>query len=185
MERIKKESVSEVPGEILDELIKDEALKAVQACFQCGTCSGGCPSGRRTAMRTRKIIRKAIMSLEDVLKDEDIWLCTTCYTCFERCPRSVPVTDIIVKLRNLAIKKGYILAPHKALTHLLIEKGHGVPLGGTDNNWTKLREQYGLDPIPPTTHKCKEAVDEVKALIEDNKFDKLVGYEPKKAEVKK
>jgi heterodisulfide reductase subunit C len=184
MERIKRQGVSEVPDAILEEIIKDEALKAVQACFQCGTCSGGCPSGRRTAMRTRKLMRKAVMSMEDVLKDEDIWLCSTCYTCYERCPRSVPVTDIIVKLRNLAIQKGYILSPHKALTHLLIDTGHGVPIGGKENNWTKLRESYGLDPLPPTTHKHDEALSEVQTLVAEVKFDKLVGYE-KKLAVKK
>jgi heterodisulfide reductase subunit C len=184
MERIKRQTLQEIPDTILEELVKDEVLKAVQACFQCGTCSGGCPSGRRTAVRTRKIMRKAVMSMDEVLKDEDIWLCSTCYTCFERCPRSVPVTDIIIKLRNLAVQKGYILSPHRALTHLLIDTGHGVPLGGKDNQWTKLRESYGLDPIPPTTHSHDDAIREVQQLVADLKFDKMVGYPPKKEGVK-
>ena len=34
MERIKREAVTEIPDTILEELIRDEALKAVQACFQ-------------------------------------------------------------------------------------------------------------------------------------------------------
>jgi heterodisulfide reductase subunit C len=178
MERIKPDMVKKISNDITEELVKDEALRAIRACYQCGTCCGGCPSGRRTALRTRKVIRKALLGLDEVLKDEDIWLCSTCYTCAERCPRGVPTTDIIIKLRNLASQKGYIMQPHKNLTYLLIQTGHGVPLGGTDNNWTKLRAAYGLEPIPPTTHSHPEAVDEIQTLVKDLKFDKLVGYPP-------
>lgn len=185
-ERIKPDMIKRISSDITDEIIKDEALKAIRACFQCGTCSGGCPSGRRTPLRTRQIIRKATLGIEAVLKDEDLWMCSTCYTCYERCPRGVPTTDIIIKLRNMATQKGYILTPHRNLTHILIQTGHGVPLGGTDNNWTKLRASYGLEPIPPTVHSHPEAVKEIQVLIEDLKFDKLVGYppEPKPAEQK-
>jgi heterodisulfide reductase subunit C2 len=178
MERIKPDTLKKVTSEISDELVKEEALKAVKACFQCGTCSGGCPSGRRTALRTRKVIRKALLGMEEVLKDEDIWLCSTCYTCFERCPRSVPVTEVILKLRNLASQKGYMMKAHKDLSYLLIQTGHGVPLGAADSNWAKLRVSYGLNPVPPTTHSFPAAVKEVQTLIEDLKFDKLVGYPP-------
>lgn len=164
-------------GEIAEEIIKDEALRALGACFQCGTCSGGCPSGRRTALRTRKIIRKAILNMGEVLTDEDIWMCTTCYTCFERCPRSVPITNIILKIRNLAAQQGHMLETHKQLSHILIQTGHGVPIGGTENKWTKLRESYGLSPLPPTTHQHPEDIDEIAQLVKILKFDKIVGYE--------
>jgi heterodisulfide reductase subunit C len=186
MEKIKPDIILGVCNDITEELVKDEALKAVKACYQCGRCTGGCPSGRRTAIRTRQIIRKALLGIEDVLADDALWLCSTCYTCFERCPRSVPVTDVIIKLRNLASQKGYMKASHKALTHILMQTGHGVPLGGTDNNWTKLRESYGLKPIPPTTHSHPEDVKGIEELCKDLKFDKLVGYppEPKKEEKK-
>lgn len=176
MERLNEDIVRTFEGKIDTEIIKDEALKAFAACFQCGTCSGGCPSGRRTAVRTRKIIRKALLNMKDVLKDEDIWMCTTCYTCFERCPRSVPITDIIIKIRNLAVQNGNMLLPHKGLSHILIKTGHGVPIGGTDNQWTNLRVSYGLSPLPPTTHTHPEDIEEIKLLVKETKFDKLVDY---------
>jgi heterodisulfide reductase subunit C2 len=178
MERIKPGAIKKVSNEISDEIVKDEDLKKLRACFQCGTCTGGCPSGRRTAIRTRQIIRKAIQGLDEVLDDEDIWMCSTCYTCYERCPRSVPVTNIIIKLRNMATQKGKMMAPHKQLTYLLIQTGHGVPIGGTDNNWTKMRAAYGLPPLPPTTHSHPEAIKEIETLVKDTKFDKLVGFPP-------
>ena len=60
MEKIKPDIILGVCNDITEELVKDEALKAVKACYQCGRCTGGCPSGRRTAIRTRQIIRKEI-----------------------------------------------------------------------------------------------------------------------------
>ncbi|MBN2157661.1 MAG: CoB--CoM heterodisulfide reductase subunit C [Candidatus Lokiarchaeota archaeon] len=175
MEYIKRNRIDKISAKISEEIVKDD-LELIRACYQCGTCTGSCPSGRRTALRTRAVIRKALLGLDQVLDDPDIWLCSTCYTCFERCPRQVPVTDIIIKLRNLATQKGRILAPHKSLTHLLIDTGHGVPIN--DKKWNDLRESYDLDPVPPTVHKYPSAVKEVQTLVKSLGFDKLVEYKP-------
>ena len=184
MEHIEKSEkrILKISSEISDEIVKDD-LELIRSCFQCGTCTGSCPSGRRTALRTRAVIRKALLGIDQVLDDPDIWLCSTCYTCFERCPRAVPVTDIIIKLRNLATQKGKILAPHKALTHILIDTGHGVPIN--DKKWNDLRESYDLNPVPPTTHAHPDAVKEIQTLVKSLKFDKLVDYMPPGKEKKK
>ncbi len=179
MEYLKNDVIRTFSGDIEKEIIKDHALKAIGACIQCGTCSGGCPSGRRTALRTREIIRKALLNMDEVLTDKDIWMCTTCYTCFERCPRSVPITDIIIKIRNLAVKKGNFLEAHKYLSHILLKTGHGVPIGNADDKWAKLRVSYGLPPLPPTTHMFPEDIQEIAVLAKETNFDTLVGYPPK------
>ena len=182
MEKIHPEIISSVSNKISEKLLKDEALAAVTACFQCGTCSGSCPSGRRTAIRTRKIIRQALLGLEEVLSSDDIWLCSTCYTCYERCPRSIPVTDIIIKLRNLASQRGYMKPPHIKVTHILSETGHGVPLGTNEavpgNKWSKMRATYGLCPIPPTTHSFPQALEDCRIIMRATGFDKMVGLPP-------
>lgn len=126
MANIKHEVIRSVSNDVTAQLIEDEALKVVNACFQCGTCTGSCPSGRRTAIRTRKVIRKVLLGLDEAISSEDIWLCSTCYTCYERCPRSVPVTDVIIKLRNLASQRGFMKPAHVKVTHILSETGHGV-----------------------------------------------------------
>ncbi|MHA1111568.1 MAG: CoB--CoM heterodisulfide reductase subunit C [Promethearchaeota archaeon] len=182
MENISRKRINKISSEISDKIVADD-LELIRSCFQCGTCTGSCPSGRRTALRTRAVIRKALIGLDEVLNDPDIWLCSTCYTCFERCPRAVPVTDIIIKLRNLATQKGKILAPHKALTHILIDTGHGVPIN--DKKWNDLRESYDLNPVPPTTHAHPDAVKEIQTLVKSLKFDKLVDYMPPGKEKKK
>jgi heterodisulfide reductase subunit C len=88
------------------------------------------------------------------------------------------VTDIIIKLRNLATQKGKILAPHKGLTHILIDTGHGVPIGKKGEKWSQLRESYDLNPLPPTTHSHPKAVKEIQTLVKSLEFDKLVEYVP-------
>ena len=81
--------------------LKDAGYDA-NSCMQCGMCTASCLSGRWTAMRTRHIMWRAAHGDASVLEDPDIWLCTTCYACFDRCPRDLKVTDAIIELRNLA-----------------------------------------------------------------------------------
>ena len=54
----------------------DAGLEKLRACINCGTCTGSCPSGRRTAYRTRSVLRRALTGDESVLEDIDIWFCS-------------------------------------------------------------------------------------------------------------
>ena len=154
----------------------DAGLEKIRACINCGTCTGGCPSGRRTAYRTRSAIRKALTGDESVLEDIDIWLCSTCYYCYERCPRNIPVTDMIIKLRNIAVEEGHILDAHFGLANnIFYVTGHGVPADGEANQkWRDLRESFGLPPLPPTVHMHPEAVKECQELLKSVGFTELM-----------
>ena len=138
----------------------DSGIETVKHCFQCGTCSGSCPSGRRTPYKVRQIVRKC--------------LCTTCYTCQERCLRSVKIVEIIKKARNIAAHAGYMAKPHKMTGVFVMNTGHGVPI----NDATKaLRAKIGLPEIPPTTHAYPEALEEVQKICKITGFDELIGYD--------
>jgi heterodisulfide reductase subunit C len=154
----------------------DAGLEKIRACINCGTCTGSCPSGRRTAYRTRSAIRRALTGDESVLEDIDIWLCSTCYYCYERCPRDIPVTDMIIKLRNIAVEEGHILDSHFGLANkIFYETGHGVPATGDNNKqWRDLRESLGLPPLPPTVHTHPEAVEECQELMKSVGFRDLM-----------
>jgi heterodisulfide reductase subunit C len=162
----------------------DAGLEKIRACINCGTCTGSCPSGRRTAYRTRSAIRKALTGDESVLQDIDIWLCSTCYYCYERCPRDIPVTDMIIKLRNIAVEEGYILDNHFNLADkIFYETGHGVPANGEGNKkWQDLRVSYGLPPLPPTVHTHPEALKECQELMKSVGFRDLLDKIAKKKE---
>lgn len=153
----------------------DAGIETVKHCFQCGTCSGSCPSGRRTPYKVRQIVRKCLLGLkEEVITDDALWMCTTCYTCQERCLRSVKIVEIIKKARNIAAHAGYMAKPHKMTGVFVMNTGHGVPI----NDATKaLRTKIGLPEIPPTTHAYPEALEEIKTICKLTGFDELIGYD--------
>ena len=153
----------------------DAGIETVKHCFQCGTCSGGCPSGRRTPYKVRQIVRKCLLGLkEEVISDDALWMCTTCYTCQERCLRSVKIVEIIKKARNIAAHAGYMAKAHKMTGVNVIKTGHAVPINDTVK---ALRAKIGLSEIPPTTHADPKALEEVQKLCEITAFDELIGYD--------
>jgi heterodisulfide reductase subunit C len=144
----------------------------INKCIQCGNCSSSCPSGKFTAYRTRMVIRKAVVGYRDaVLKSEDIWLCTTCYTCFERCPRDIDVVKIIMAIRNIAVREGYILEPHKRVIMNLLKTGHAVPIDLANK---QRRKERGLPEIPPTIHESPKALKDLKTILAEAGFSKLM-----------
>jgi len=154
------------------QIFPKEELTHLSACLQCGNCVGGCPSGKRTAWRIRKIFRETLLGeKEKVLSDDDLWNCTTCYTCQERCPRGVPSTDIVRILRNLAVRNGNMKDNHKKVCEILLKYGHAVPV---NEQTKKNRKELGLDELPPTVHSYPEGLKEVLMLFEKTGFKELV-----------
>lgn len=79
-------------------------------CFQCGKCNATCPIRRFGAdYKPAQIVRATLLGLRDmVLSSDVIWLCAVCFSCTERCPQGVRLTDVIRAIRNLAVKTGHI-----------------------------------------------------------------------------
>ena len=182
VEKYLKKKVYKSTNSKIAQKFVDAGLEKLRACINCGTCTGSCPSGRRTAYRTRSVLRRALTGDESVLADIGIWFCSTCYTCYERCPRDIPVTDMIIKLRNIAVEEGYILDTHFGLANEAFYKtGHGVPANGEANQkWRDLRESYGLPPLPPTVHSYPEAIKECQELLKSVGFTELMENVKKK-----
>ena len=160
------------PNPKFEKEIADYGGAEVKMCFQCGTCTAGCPSGRRTSYRVRKLMRLAqIGQREEIINSEELWECSTCYTCVERCPRAVPIVDIVIALRNIAVSEGHIYDNHKKTAANLFKLGHTVPSNEKIEN---LRESLGLPKIPPTVLANKSAMAEVEKLLKLTHFDKIV-----------
>lgn len=151
-------------------------------CIQCGTCTASCESGRWTALKTRSIVRKVTLGDLSVLKDPDIWLCTTCYQCYERCPRDVRPTDVIMELRNYATKLGNISPNHRAVVGYLKNFGHGVPI---NDEIRQRRKELGLEELPPTAFRFKQEGDDTDLKkFEEHLFDLPPVKEEKKEDEK-
>ena len=160
-----------------------ERRSNIWQCIQCGTCTASCESGRWTALKTRSILRKVVLGDLSVLEDPDIWLCTTCYQCYERCPRDVRPTDVIMELRNYATKRGNISPNHRAVVGYLMKFGHAVPI---NDETRKRRVELGLEELPPTLFKYKEEGDDKDLKkFEEHLFDLPPVKEEKKKEEEK
>jgi len=42
---------------------------------------------------------------EEVLRSKTMWLCSLCYQCQVRCPRGIPLTETITRLKEMALKR--------------------------------------------------------------------------------
>ncbi len=90
--------------EVIDE-IKEKGGDAVKFCYQCGKCDTVCPWNRVTKFSMRKLIREATFGLTEI-ETEEIWRCTTCGKCPQRCPRGVNQIDDMVAVRRMATGYG-------------------------------------------------------------------------------
>ncbi|MDW7730840.1 MAG: CoB--CoM heterodisulfide reductase subunit C [Methanolobus sp.] len=149
--------------------------KDIFKCMQCGVCSGSCPSGRHTSLNIRKLVRKAAKTA-DVLLDEELWMCTTCYNCQERCPRNIDIVDAVLTIRTIAAHEGIMHPEHRKVSELLMEYGHAVPI---DDENRKKRIDLGLNELPETVHKYPEELEEVKLLLVSCGFDVLLDKKEK------
>jgi Fe-S oxidoreductase len=86
--------------EVIEE-IQEAGGDAYRLCFQCGLCDTVCPWNRVRQFSIRKIIRQATFGLTEI-DGEDIWRCTTCGRCPQRCPRGVKQIEVGVSLRRVA-----------------------------------------------------------------------------------
>ncbi len=89
----------------LIEEFEDMCDEAIYGCYQCGTCSAGCPFIEEMDLTPDEVIRYVILDRKEVLDSKTIWLCASCYTCAERCPRDLDLTKIMEALRQLVVRK--------------------------------------------------------------------------------
>ena len=89
------------PLEEVLELIKETGGESYRFCFQCGLCDTVCPWNRVRDFSMRKIVRQSTFGLTEI-ESEEIWRCTTCGRCPQRCPRGVNQIEVGVSSRRIA-----------------------------------------------------------------------------------
>jgi heterodisulfide reductase subunit C2 len=83
-----------------------------------------------------------LMGLErELIVDGTIWLCSTCYTCAERCPQKVGCAEIITEMRNLASGHGDAPEAYRMQLEALRKFGRVYEIEDFDN---KKRGKMGL-----------------------------------------
>jgi Fe-S oxidoreductase len=113
--------------EIVDS-IKEKGGEAFKYCYQCGMCDTVCPWNRVRTFSMRKLIRQATFGLTEI-ENEEIWRCTTCGKCPQRCPRGVGIIEVGVASRRMATEFGVFpnsVKPIRGISSSLT--GEGNPL---------------------------------------------------------
>jgi Fe-S oxidoreductase len=132
--------------EIID-VIKANGGDAFKRCFQCGLCDTVCPWNRVRTFSMRKIVREATFGLTDI-ESEEIWRCTTCGRCPQRCPRDVRQIESGVALRRIATEYQVFpkaVKPVRTASASLIDEGN--PLSEARKDRAKWAEGLAVQPF--------------------------------------
>ena len=132
-------------------------------CVQCGKCSASCPAGRNSRLLTRKIIMEAKSGI-DVIGREELWFCTTCFVCFERCPKDVNTVDAIIELRNRAVMEGKFPEVHVGAIEGIYDTGSGLPLSP---DGIRDRSMLGLEKEPEDIARNESDFKDFQKLIKE------------------
>lgn len=172
----------EIKEDILDEKefdinfiddIKKYGGEDITICYQCGQCTGVCPSSKKTTYKTRKLIKMASFGLKERLLSMP-WLCATCHRCDDVCPANIKVSDVIVAFRHVSAREKRLPPYIKGASVNIIKYGQNIE---PNEDIQRLRRQLGLEPVPSTMPYYKDVLKEIKILIKATKYDKLLGIE--------
>jgi Fe-S oxidoreductase len=94
---------------VVSDGIKELGGEAFKLCYQCGLCETLCPWNYVRKFFIRKMIHQSQLGVV-AFESEDIWLCTTCKRCVDRCPRGVEIIEIMRALRRLMVPDGIVPA---------------------------------------------------------------------------
>jgi Fe-S oxidoreductase len=129
--------------EAIDE-IKGTGGEAFKYCYQCGLCDTVCPWNRVSNFSMRHLVRQAAFGLPEI-EGEDIWRCTTCGSCPQRCPRGVGTVDVAVSFRRIATKYGISPEPLHAVSASLGTEGN--PLREARSSRADWAEELSIKPF--------------------------------------
>lgn len=103
-----KKGVDYDPTFALEIFAHVDLAEEIKTCMQCGVCAASCPLSLYMDFSPRRIFNLIRAGArEQVLGAKAILLCTSCYGCKVRCPRQIPVMDVMHGLAHFAIKQGY------------------------------------------------------------------------------
>ncbi|UCF08004.1 MAG: 4Fe-4S dicluster domain-containing protein [Thermoplasmata archaeon] len=149
------------------EIAQQKGGEKILDCLQCGTCAGICPVYEvDERYDPQKIIKMALNGMrKQLLSSEFIWMCATCYSCYEHCPQDVKATDIMCAIQNIATKNGYPAPAMDDKIKLLKEHARTLPLDNFDN---KKRMKFNLPPI-------EERVTDTAKIISNTGIESIIG----------
>lgn len=149
------------------EIAREPGGENIRYCFQCGKCTATCPVRRvEETYKPRQILRAALLGLREVVLSSDvIWLCASCFSCTERCPQGVQLTNVMRAIRNIAVREGHIHPFFKAQGKMITDFGR---IFDNDEFINRQRADMGLPPLPIVN------IDELSKILEPTKVKEML-----------
>jgi heterodisulfide reductase subunit C len=91
----------------LADRVEEMAGANLRRCYQCFTCTLGCPVAFAMDYQPHQLVRMVQLGMkEQVLSSSTIWLCAGCESCATRCPNDVRIVRVMDALRQIAVQEG-------------------------------------------------------------------------------
>lgn len=137
---------------LIEEIGGKDFQKKVRVCYQCGACVGGCPvAWVNEDFNPRKIMLALSRGeIDEIINNDSLWFCSYCHTCLERCPQKIAVSEIIVKLKNIAAKVRGIPEGYVNELKMISRTGRTAPISSATE---RRREQLNLPKLAQTPGK--------------------------------
>jgi heterodisulfide reductase subunit C2 len=143
METIKAENLDRA---FIEEVKNTPGGEGIVKCFACGTCAVSCPVREfDETFNPRKIIHMALLGMKDqVLKSDFVWMCSGCVSCQERCPQGITITELMMALKNIAVKHDIVHFAFKVQAEEIYKFGRLYEVGDLNAR----REKINLPRLP-------------------------------------
>ncbi|MFZ5631910.1 MAG: 4Fe-4S dicluster domain-containing protein [Bacillota bacterium] len=84
----------------------------IKKCMQCGMCDVSCATRKEMDCSPRELfLLMRTGKREEFFNANTMWMCSTCLMCKVRCPRGIPLVDVMHDLKSYAIRLGYTSPP--------------------------------------------------------------------------
>jgi heterodisulfide reductase subunit C len=140
-------------------------------CYQCSRCTSSCPSALATGrFNPRAIIMSMLVEEPDtatreLVADDTIWMCVSCHSCEEACPKGVRVAEVVTILRNMGYLEGRAPKAYISNVDMILASGMVVARSGVDR--TRSRVGLGEMRFPD--------MEEIRTLLKDTIIAKRAG----------
>lgn len=150
--------IDEADPQLIRKLSSELGSSDLSKCFQCGVCTASCPvKVIDEKFSPRRVMKLAKLGLKNKLfESEEIWLCSLCYVCQERCPQNVRPPEVMTVLRNMAASEGVAPLQLQKLLEILAKLGRVYKI---DDFILDERAERGLPLV-------KEEFDFIKKILE-------------------
>ena len=140
--------VAEAPRSSLPPLLLGEQTTTLhddpawaERCLTCGSCSAACPLAGVDGLDPRRIVRMALLGLEEELLASDWpWKCTLCGRCEEACPMDMEIMRLMHSIRGHRERHQVPGPLHRGVTTCL-SRGNNMGIPGED--FVALLQQLG------------------------------------------